>query len=142
MSLKIPAVAAGILLAGTIGISSAHAASGFIQPVADSHGLGKAIVAVGLRHDEDCRFRMAADVADTTPGGRVLPIWHTKDYLFNACAAANVTWYEDGSMIDHLVLRFPTLRLQHGRAVVRIAITTRKWGGTWSNHVFVRTFWH
>jgi len=144
VSVKIPAVAAAALLCGSIavGAGQANAATARINPVADSRGIGTALVGVGLRHDEDCRFRMAADVGDTSPDGRIFEVWHTQNYTFNACGAGNATWYEDGSALDWLNLRFPTNRLQHGRAVVRIAIGTRKWGGAWSNHVYVRTFWH
>jgi hypothetical protein len=141
VSVKIPAIVASALLAGTIGIGaqSANAATAHIFPVVTSGNVGAAAVNVAFRDGEDCRYMAAVAVFAGAPGSPASPVWRSRGFVFNGCSTETV--YEDGSALEHVTAKFPIGGLPHGRNFVSVAIGTRKWGGAWSFHRFLRAFW-
>lgn len=131
-------IAAAALFASLVP-GTASAATARILPVQDRAGVGTTTVNVALSPEDDCRFRIVEALYEAAPGGRIMPVWHSSVTLVNGCLGRN---FEDGSILESMGLRVPTARLRAGRAIVQVAISTRRMGGPWAIHSYVRSFWH
>lgn len=147
MSVKIPAVAASILLAGTIavaGASQASAASVRIAPAIDNGYSMRPITDVILRHDDACTFRfqsllLAADASTYNYAGALDKGPVT---TFNGCNRFSRFW-EDGSITHPIADDITTSPLVTGKYYYGAVIWTRRVGTTrWVRHGAVRSFWH
>jgi hypothetical protein len=142
VSVKIPAVAASLLLAGTIGVNSAHAARAYTNP---PEVIGNAVVASGIvtaGPGDSCYVAWHMRVFGGQAGDPILPIVSGRTQSANLCTSPYATRWEDGSISIPVsgVIASRALLRPHHRYLIGVT-TCSAVRGIVGCHQNFRSFW-
>jgi hypothetical protein len=142
VSIKIPAVAASLLLAGTIGAGSAHAAKAYTDQPQTIAGEIFTTGRIGAGPGDSCLVSWRMHVYGGQVGDPIAPIFSGSARSANLCTSPYARHYEDGSITIPVAGNVvPVSRLvRHHRYLMGVTVCSFVRGAI-GCHTTFRSFW-